>query len=575
MMKVSNMLVNTLREVPAEAEIVSHKLLLRAGFIKKVASGIYSYLPMGWRVMQKIMDIIRDEMNNAGGLEVGLPSIHPAELWMETGRWDVYGDELFRLKDRHQRDFCLGPTHEEVLTDIVRKEVSSYKQLPLLLYQIQNKYRDERRPRFGLMRGREFIMKDLYSFDKDVEGMRISYKKMYDAYVNIFSRCGLEFRSVEADSGAIGGKTSHEFMVLANNGEAEIVYCSDCEYAANVEKAEAYPQSLPEEDHKEMLKVYTPGAKTMDKLAEYLEVAKTKTIKTMLYKADKELVFVLLRGDRTVNEIKVKNLLDCVSLEIADEELIKQELGLPMGYIGPVGLPERIKIIADLEIRHLSNIVVGANECDYHLINVNPIRDFRLDIEADVRLIEEGEKCACGGGSLKSARGIEVGQVFQLGTKYSESLKAIYADEKGNNNYIVMGCYGIGVGRTMAAAIEQNHDDQGIIWPMTIAPFHVVVIPVSSKDNDQMEAAEKIYQELNKHGLQVIMDDRDERAGVKFKDADLVGYPLQIVVGRKTIGEGTVDLKVRKTKEEKTLNIEHAAEFINNLVQNEIKDSLV
>lgn len=575
MMKVSNMLVNTLREVPAEAEIISHKLLLRAGFIKKVASGIYSYLPMGWRVMQKIMNIIRDEMNNAGGLEVGLPSIHPAELWLETGRWNVYGDELFRLKDRHQRDFCLGPTHEEVLTDIVRKEVSSYKQLPLLLYQIQNKYRDERRPRFGLMRGREFIMKDLYSFDKDAEGMKISYQKMYDAYVNIFNRCGLEFRSVEADSGAIGGKTSHEFMVLAKNGEAEIVYCSDCNYAANVEKAEAYPQVLPQEDYKELLKIHTPGAKTMDKLAEYLEVAKTKTIKTMLYKADEELVFVLVRGDRSVNEIKVKNLLNCVTLDIADEKLIKQELGFPMGYIGPVGLPDKIKIIADLEIKHLTNIVVGANEHDYHLINVNPGRDFKLDIEADVRLIEAGEKCVCGGGSLKSARGIEVGQVFQLGTKYSEALKAIYADEKGQNNYIVMGCYGIGVGRTMAAAIEQNHDDYGIIWPMTIAPYHVIVIPVSSKDNEQIQFAENIYQELKKKGVQVIMDDRDERAGVKFKDADLIGYPLQIIIGKKTIIEGTVDLIIRKDKEEKTLKVENVVEFIKDIVHTETKDSLV
>lgn len=565
------MLVNTLREVPAEAEIVSHKLLLRAGFIKKVASGIYSYLPIGWRVMQKIMDIIRDEMNKAGGLELGLPSIHPAELWLETGRWNVYGDELFRLKDRHQRDFCLGPTHEEVLTDIVRKEVSSYKQLPLLLYQIQNKYRDERRPRFGLMRGREFIMKDLYSFDKDVEGMKISYKKMYNAYVNIFKRCGLEFRAVEADSGAIGGKTSHEFMVLAQNGEAEIVYCPNCEYAANVEKAEAYPEVLPKEELKTMEKVYTPGAKTMDKLAEYLDVLKTRTIKTMLYKADEELVCVLVRGDRTVNEIKVKNLLDCVNLEIANEAVIQEEIGIPMGYVGPVNMPKKVKIVADSEINNLSNIIVGANKTDYHLINVNPGRDFRIDIEGDVRVIEEGEKCPCSAGTLKKARGIEVGQVFQLGTKYSEALKAVYADEKGNNNFIVMGCYGIGVGRTMAAAIEQNHDQDGIIWPMTIAPFHAVVIPVSSKDEQQIKIAEDIYQGLKSSGIEVIMDDRDERTGIKFKDADLIGYPLQIIVGNKTTTEGTVDLVMRKNKEDKnSVQVENVFEVVKNLVQTHI-----
>ena len=565
------MLVNTLREVPAEAEIVSHKLLLRAGFIKKVASGIYSYLPIGWRVMQKIMDIIRDEMNKAGGLELGLPSIHPAELWLETGRWNIYGDELFRLKDRHQRDFCLGPTHEEVLTDIVRKEVSSYKQLPLLLYQIQNKYRDERRPRFGLMRGREFIMKDLYSFDKDVEGMKISYKKMYNAYVNIFKRCGLDFRAVEADSGAIGGKTSHEFMVLAQNGEAEIVYCPNCEYAANVEKAEAYPEVLPKEELKTMEKVYTPGAKTMDKLAEYLDVLKTRTIKTMLYKADEELVCVLVRGDRTVNEIKVKNLLDCVNLEIANEAVIQEEIGIPMGYVGPVNMPKKVKIVADAEINNLSNIIVGANKTDYHLINVNPGRDFRIDIEGDVRVIEEGEKCPCSAGNLKKARGIEVGQVFQLGTKYSEALKAVYADEKGNNNFIVMGCYGIGVGRTMAAAIEQNHDQDGIIWPMTIAPFHAVVIPVSSKDEQQIKIAEDIYQDLKNSGIEVIMDDRDERAGIKFKDADLIGYPLQIIVGNKTTTEGTVDLVMRKNKEDKnSVQVENVFEVVKNLVQTHI-----
>ncbi len=566
------MLLNTLREVPAEAEIVSHKLLLRAGYIKKVASGVYSYLPLGWRVMQKIMEIIRDEMNKAGGQELNLPTLHPAELWIETGRWDVYGDELFRLKDRHQRDFCLGPTHEEVLTDIVRKEVSSYKQLPLLLYQIQTKFRDERRPRFGLMRGREFIMKDLYSFDKDDEGMKVSYQKMYDAYKNIFKRCGLQFRPVEADSGAIGGNTSHEFMVLAENGEAEIVYCTDCDYAANTEKAEAVPEVIPKEEFKEIEKVHTPGAKTMDKLAEFLNVSKEKTIKTMVYKADEDIVCVLVRGDRNINEVKVKNLLNCLNLDIADDTLIEEKLGIPMGYIGPINIPDDIKIIADLEIPHLSNIVVGANEEDYHLINVNPGRDFRIDIEADVRMVEEGEKCPYCEGTLKKARGIEVGQVFQLGTKYSKSLKAYYTDEKGNNNLIVMGCYGIGVGRTMAAAIEQNHDQDGIIWPMTIAPYHVVLIPVTTKDDKLMELAENLYNELINQGIEVVMDDRDERAGVKFKDADLIGYPIRIVLGKKALNENIVDFVVRKDKEQISMEISKVVEHVKKHIEKELNN---
>lgn len=572
---MSNMLVNTLREVPAEAEIVSHQLLLRANLIKRVASGIYSYMPMGWRVIQKIMDIIREEMNNSGGLEVGLPSLHPAELWKETGRWDVYGDELFRLKDRHQRDFCLGPTHEEVLTDMVRREVSSYKQLPLLLYQIQNKYRDERRPRFGLMRGREFIMKDLYSFDTDIEGMKKSYKKMYDAYTRIFKRCGLEFRPVEADSGAIGGNTSHEFMVIAKNGEAEIVYCSECDYAANVEKAEAFPAVLQLEDPKIMEKIHTPGLKTVQKLCKHLNLPKAKILKTMLFKADDRIVAALVRGDREVNEIKLKNLLKCIELEVADEKYITEKLGLPVGYVGPVDLSKDIKIIADLEIQYLSNIVVGANEYDYHLGNVNSKRDFRVDIEADIRMIEEGEKCTCSNGTLIKARGIEVGQVFQLGTKYSESLKATYTDEKGDSNFIQMGCYGIGVGRTMAATIEQNYDESGIIWPITIAPFHVVVIPASNKDEQQVQIAETLYKQLKALGVEVVIDDRDERAGVKFKDADLIGYPLQVVIGKKTITENTIDVIHRKDKKKITVDGDKVANFINELVCKEMGETMV
>ncbi|MEW6623243.1 MAG: proline--tRNA ligase [Bacillota bacterium] len=568
-MKISKMFINTLREVPAEAEIISHKLLLRAGFIKKVASGMYSYMPIGWRVMQKIMEIIRDEMNKAGGLEVGLPIVHPAELWIETGRWNVYGDELFRLKDRHQRDFCLGPTHEEVITDIVRKEVSSYKQLPILLYQIQNKYRDERRPRFGLMRGREFIMKDLYSFDRDVDGMKISYEKMYNAYMNIFRRCGFEFRPVEADSGAIGGKTSHEFMVIAQNGEQEIVYCTNCNYAANVEKAEAFPEQMPIEEAKEIEKVYTPGAKTIEKLADYLKITKSKTLKSMLYKADDDLVCLILRGDRTINEIKVKNLLNCINLQIADEFSIKEIFDGPIGYIGPVNLPESVKVIADNEIIGLNNVAAGANEADYHFVNVNPQRDIRIDVIADIRMVEEGEKCPRGDGYLKRARGIEVGQIFQLGTKYSESLKAYYTDEEGNSKPIVMGCYGIGVGRTMAAAIEQNFDADGIIWPMSIAPFHVAVIPVSIKDSQQASIAEKIYEDLKAADVEVVIDDREERAGVKFKDADLIGYPLRIIVGKRAVDNGIVDFIVRENKEQLELRVEDVVSFVKNKVLEE------
>lgn len=571
-MRTSDFLANTLREVPTEAEIISHQLLLRAGYIKKVASGIYSYLPLGWRVMKKLMTIIRQEMDNAGGLEVYLPTIHPAELWMETGRWDVYGDELFRLQDRHHRNFCLGPTHEEVITDLIRREISSYKQLPLMLYQIQNKFRDERRPRFGLMRGREFLMKDLYSFDKNQDDLDSSYHKMYKAYDKIFTRCGLKFRPVEADTGAIGGSISHEFMVMADNGEQEIVYCSKCDYAANIEKAEAKPQIPPEETQKNLEKVPTPATKTIEQLIDYLGVEGSKTLKTMVYDADGELVAVLLRGDRTINEIKLKNFLGCNNLQVADEDLIKEKTDLSLGYIGPIGIESKIRVIADLEVKHLINVVAGANEDGYHFLNVNPQRDFTIKAEGDFRVAEEGETCCHCDGILNTARGIEVGQIFQLGTKYSESLKAYYTDEAGNNKPILMGCYGIGVGRTMAASIEQNYDNDGIIWPMSLAPFHAIIIPISMKNQDQLNLSEKIYRKLSQQGLEVVLDDRDERAGVKFKDADLVGYPIKIIIGKQSVTEDIIEiaLRLKTNKQRLLLKTEKAIKYVCEKINEEL-----
>lgn len=563
-MRMNNIFVPTLRSTPGEAEIASHKLLLRAGFIRRSSAGVYTYLPLAYRVLEKIKNIVRDEMNKAGGQEVMLPIIQPAELWMETGRWHVYGDEMFRLKDRHGRDFCLGPTHEEIITDLVRGEVNSYRQLPLLLYQIQNKYRDERRPRFGLMRGREFIMKDLYSFDVNEEALDVSYQKMYQAYTNIFTRCGLNFRPVEADSGAIGGNVTHEFMVLAESGEATIVYCDECNYAANVEIAPCKPSIKAEikEDLREKVKVHTPDVKTINEVAEFLEVKPEKCIKTLFYKADEELIVVLIRGDRTINEIKVQKVHPCYNLELASEEEIKNITGALPGSVGPIGL-KNIKIYADLEIEHIINGVCGANEDDYHYINVNAT-DYQVEGYYDLRLIEMDDKCPKCNGQLQSARGIEVGQVFKLGTKYSESLKAKFLDVNGKEKPIHMGCYGIGVSRTLAAAVEQHNDENGIIWPKAIAPYLVTVIPVNNKDSQQMEYAEKIYTELQAKGIEVILDDRNERAGVKFKDADLIGFPIRITVGKKAIEEGIVEYKLRK---ESTVEEISMAEAIKKVVE--------
>jgi prolyl-tRNA synthetase len=564
-MRFSEIFAPTLREVPAEAEVISHKLMLRAGMMRKAASGVYTYMPLAWRVLKKIMNIVREEMDVKGGQELMLPIMQPAELWRETGRWDVYGDEMFRLKDRHGREFCLGPTHEEIITALVRGEVRSYRQLPLMLYQIQNKYRDEIRPRFGLMRGREFIMKDLYSFDRDEEGLDRSYQKMYDAYTRIFTRCGLQFRPVEADSGAIGGSSTHEFMVIAESGEAAIVYCADCNYAANVEKAECLAVDSPSIDMMNMEEVATPNQRTIEEVAAFLHVSADQCLKTLLYIADEKVIAVIVRGDHEVNEIKLKNYLDCIHLQLASLEVVEKLTGAGVGYAGPVDL-QNVPVLVDFAAAVIKNAVCGANKNHMHLKNVNLGRDYQAKSVLDLRMIQLGDPCPRCSGEIKFARGIEVGQVFKLGTKYSKALGCSFLDEKGQEKTVVMGCYGVGVSRTMASAIEQNYDEHGIVWPVPIAPYHVVVVPVSTKDTAQMDLAEKIYRELQEAGLETVLDDRDERPGVKFKDADLIGYPLRVTIGAKTIAEGLLEVKARRTGEEYRFSLD-------NYVQN-IKEAL-
>lgn len=544
-MRYSNLFAPTLREVPAEAEIASHQLMLRAGLMRKVASGVYSYLPLGWRTIDKISDIVREEMNHAGAQELMFPIIQPAELWQKSGRWDVYGDELWRVKDRHGRDFCLGPTHEEVATNLILNEVKSYKQLPLMIYQIQNKYRDERRPRFGLMRGREFIMKDCYSFDRDDAALDISYHLMYDAYVNVFNRCGLDFRPVKADNGAIGGSSSHEFMVLADSGEAEILYCDACDYAANVEIADCAKAESAKEEQLPLEKVLTPECRTIVDVAEFLQMDATKTMKALFYMADEKPVLIFVRGDRMMNEIKVQNHLGATLFYMGTEEDL-QNTGLVQGFIGPCN--QKVRVLIDQEVAESANLCCGANEEGYHLKNANFGRDFEGEI-GQFRLVEAGERCPVCGGILQSARGIEVGQVFKLGTKYSILMEASYLDENGKAKPFVMGCYGIGVGRTMAAAIEQNHDENGIVWPKAIAPFQVIIVPVSEKSERQMDVANELYAALAERGVEVLLDDRAERAGVKFKDADLIGIPLRITVGDKSLDQGLLEYKERKSGE--------------------------
>ncbi|MED9991449.1 MAG: proline--tRNA ligase [Phascolarctobacterium faecium] len=548
-MRVSKLYAPTLREVPAEAEVVSHQLMLRAGFMRKAAGGIYTYLPLAWRVLKKIERIVREEMDAKGSQELLMPIVQPAEIWQESGRWDVYGAEMFRLQDRHNRCFCLGPTHEEMVTTLIRGDVRSYRQLPLSVYQIQNKYRDERRPRFGLMRGREFIMKDAYSFDRDEAGLDRSYQDMYDAYTNIFTRCGLNFRPVEADSGAIGGSGSHEFMVIADSGEAEIVFCTSCDYAANVEKAELFPLEAEEEAMLTKEEVVTPDCKTIADVCAYLKLPVDHSVKAVAYNSEKGLILCFVRGDHEVNEIKVINTCGVIDLEMATEEQLAAA-GTVGGYMGPVGIDnKKVIVVVDATVMKMHNVCCGANKEGFHFINVNPGRDFTPTYVADIRLIQEGDPCPHCGGEVSKARGIEVGQVFKLFTKYSSALKATYLDENGKEQPMVMGCYGVGVSRTMAAAIEQNYDDNGIIWPIEIAPYHVLVVPVNTKDEASAAKAEEIYMQLKKVGLETVIDDRNERPGVKFKDADLIGYPLRVVVGPKTLTEGKLEVKIRKTGE--------------------------
>ena len=548
-MRATNLYAPTLRNTPAEAEIASHQLMYRAGLIRKSAGGMYSYLPLAWRTIRKIEQIIREEMDAAGGQEIMMPILQPSELWEESGRWGAYGAEMIRVKDRHDREFCMGPTHEEMITALVRDELRSYKQLPVLLYQIQDKFRDERRPRFGVMRSREFIMKDLYSFDKDIEGMNESYRKMSVAYTNIFTRCGLDFRAVEADSGAIGGGHSEEFTVLAPEGESRIACCDACSYAASDEKAALRPIDAPDEAELPLEKVATPHTSTIALLAEYLKIPVENTIKAVAYQTeDDTLILAFLRGDHEVNEIKLANAVPGArELRMADEEAIRAVGGCP-GFMSPIGIKEGTHIVVDETAMRMHNAVSGANEVDFHYMNVNPKRDFGAVTVADIRLVEEGDACpVCEQGHLHIGRGIEAGQIFALGTKYSEAMGATFLDEAGKAQPMQMGCYGIGVGRTMAAAIEQNHDEHGIIWPRAIAPYEVVVVAVNAKVEEQLAYAEEIYEELRAAGIDVLLDDRRERAGVKFNDCDLIGYPIRIAIGPKTIENGSIEVKVRRT----------------------------
>ncbi|MEE9258552.1 MAG: proline--tRNA ligase [Nitrospinaceae bacterium] len=547
-MLYSKMFIPTLKESPADAEVISHKLMVRAGMIRQLAAGIYSVLPMGLRVLKKVEQIIREEMNRIGGQETYLPSIQPAELWQESGRWKLYGKELLRIKDRHDREFCYGPTHEEVITDIVRKEIKSYRQLPIILYQIQTKFRDEVRPRFGIMRGREFMMKDAYSFHADDASTQKTYADMAGAYSKIFERCGLDFKMVLADSGSIGGSFSHEFAVLADSGEDEIGFCDSCDHACNVEMAEAaIPSAASGSPPPATLKeVETPGKKSVEDVSKFLSVSPEKIVKTILFDTDRGLVAGLVRGDREINPVKLKNLIGCDGLHPADEKTIAEKTGVPCGFAGPVNLD--LKIYADHEVSLMHNFVTGANKKDTHFTGVEVSRDLDLEQTGDIRRILEDDACPkCSSGKYKIKRGIEVGHIFILGTKYSVPLKAVFLDEKGKENPMVMGCYGIGVGRTAAAAIEQNHDEKGIIWPAAIAPFHAVILPVNYSVDSIRDASQTAYRTLQELGVETLLDDRSDRLGVKFKDADLLGIPLQIVIGPKNLENGQIEIKQRKT----------------------------
>ncbi|PIQ99538.1 MAG: proline--tRNA ligase [Nitrospinae bacterium CG11_big_fil_rev_8_21_14_0_20_45_15] len=549
-MKYSQLFIPTLKEAPADAETASHQYMVRAGLIRQLASGIYSTLPLGLRVLRKIENIIREEMNNIGGQELFLPSIQPAELWKESGRWDFYGKELLRIRDRHDREFCYGPTHEEVITDLVRKEVHSYKQLPLTFYQIQTKFRDEVRPRFGIMRGREFSMKDAYSFHADEESVNKTYDDMARAYSNIFERCGLEYKKVEADTGSIGGARSHEFHVLADSGEDEIGFCNTCDFASNLEMAQrCLPTKTNASENQTppvVKEISTPGKKTIEEVTNFLSITPQEVIKTIVFESDAGLVAGLCRGDREINPIKLKKLIDCEWLHSADQS--KQADDIAYGYIGPIGL--KMPIYADAEIMQMPQAVAGANKTDFHLTGIAPQRDLSQVITGDLCFARADDPCPqCSSGKLQVKRGIELGHIFVLGDKYSKAMKANFLDSNGKEQTMVMGCYGIGVGRTAAAAIEQLHDEKGICWPKSIAPFQIEIIPVNMKDEETVTVSENLYYSFREKGLEILLDDRADRAGIKFKDADLLGLPVQIIIGPKTLQEGLIEIRIRKTGE--------------------------
>ena len=554
-MKMSKLFLSTLREVPAEAETISHQLMLRAGIIRKLAAGVYSYLPLGHRVLKKVENIVRTEMDAADAQELLMSALLPAESYQASGRWDVFGPNMFKLKDRNGRDFCLGPTHEEIFTETVKSCLKSYRQLPVTLYQIQNKYRDESRPRFGIIRSREFTMKDAYSFDRTWEGLDESYSKMYDAYCKIFTRLGLDYIVVDADSGAMGGSGSQEFMVKSEVGEDTIAHCPHCNYSANVEKAECILIPQGKETPRQREKIHTPNVKTIEELVAFLNTDSTKFAKTLIYTANEKTVAVMVRGDREVNEIKLANHLgiNADDLMMATPEIVQEATGAAVGFAGPVGI--KVPVIMDREVSQMSNFIVGANETDYHFINVNT-EDFNAEV-IDVRTIVAGDACPKCGKPIETTQGIEVGHIFKLGTKYTESLDCTYLDENGKAQPMIMGCYGIGVSRTIAAAIEQFSDENGIIWPVPIAPYHAIVVPVNTKDETQLTLAEKVYEELKSQGIEVLLDDREERAGVKFKDADLIGIPVRITIGKKA-AEGICEYKLRTDNESTDVAVDEA-----------------
>ena len=587
-MRMSKMFVQTLRDFPSDAEVMSHKLLVRAGFIRKLTSGVYNYLPLMWRVLKKVENIVREEMDASGAQEMLMPFVQPEELWKESGRWDVYGKELMRLKDRHDRGMCLGPTHEEVITFVAREGIKSYKQLPVNLYQIQSKFRDEVRPRYGLLRGREFIMKDAYSFDTTQEGLEKSYKIMADAYYRIFERCGLETKAVQSDSGAIGGAVSHEYMVLIddtenNAGENDVFFCKNksCGYAANANHAVSVLESAEVDGAKfgfnELKKVDTPNTTTIEELEKFLNVPSTVILKSMIYIADKKPVMALIRADKTFEETKVMNAVGANEIRSAAPAELEDIFGASKGFVGPIGIEnikipegydgEKIQVVADLTAKEMKNFIIGANETDKHFVGVN-LSDLGSDIIfADIRLVEKGEKCPDCGEPLFVTKGIEVGNIFQLGTKYSAKMNAVFTDENGKERPFIMGCYGIGISRTAAAAVERHHDEYGIKWPLAIAPYHVIVVPVNVGEEKQMKIAEEIYKKLLEKGVEAVIDDRDERAGVKFKDSELIGFPFRITAG-KTVDEGLVEFKIRETGEVLKITPDEAVEKVVSAVQN-------